>query len=117
MDGAGSDCDLADRPCLGEAVDEGVCLGDLDIYGDHSSWEVAVVREAEALCQGHLEELVVADVQPATRIEERRREQMTARNQVGEAVHQASLRKLKHGGGRKVALRVGNSPRYRVALV
>jgi hypothetical protein len=37
MDGGGTDCDLADRPYLGDAVGEGVYLEDLDIDGDHNS--------------------------------------------------------------------------------
>lgn len=51
----------------------------------------------EVLC--HLVGLVVVDVRPATQREEQRKEQMTARNQIVEAVHRVSLRKPKHGDG------------------
>lgn len=37
MDDAGTDCEAADRPCLGVAVGEDVYLVDLDIDGDRSS--------------------------------------------------------------------------------
>ena len=37
MDGAGTDCEEADRPYLGEAVGEDVCLVDLDTDGGRSS--------------------------------------------------------------------------------
>jgi hypothetical protein len=37
MDDGEIDRDLADRPCLGNAADEDVCLEDLDIGVDHNS--------------------------------------------------------------------------------
>ena len=74
------------------------------------------VQEAEALCQSHLEDFVVADVQPVMQTEERPRDQMMDQIQVGEVVHPASPRKLRHDGGREVP-RVGSSPRNHVASV
>lgn len=74
------------------------------------------VQEAEAPYRARLEGLEVADVQPVTQTEEQQRDQMMDRNQVGEVVHQVSLRKLKHDADQRVPL-VGNSHPCRVALV
>jgi hypothetical protein len=58
----------------------------------------AVGQEVEVLC--HSVGLVVVGAQLAMQTKEPRKEQMTVRNQVGEVVHQASLRKPKHVDGR-----------------